>query len=532
MSSLGQQDAHLPSARSYPTRWRTWAAVLLLVLIPLLLFRESLLGIHAFWDMEEYSHGYLIPFIAAFMIWQRRQALAQEPFAGSWWGPVVVLAGLIGCLLGQLSAITSVDLYSFWLVAAGAVLALYGVRGFGIALPALFLLVMAIPLPSFLYGGLSGQLQLISSELGVAVIRLFGVSVHLEGNVIDLGAMKLQVVEACNGLRYLFPLVTLGYIAACFFRAPLWMRAVLVVSTVPITVLMNSFRIGMIGVLVDRYGPAQAEGFLHDFEGWVIFMACMGVLFLLMWALVRVSGDRRPFGEIFALDTGAPLARSQSLIGERSVPASAWTALVLLLIAAIPIATLPQRQEIRPEREQFAAFPMQMEAWHGRRERLESFYLDVLKLDDYEKAAFVKDGAGVVNLYSAYYASQRTGQSAHSPRSCLPGGGWKMEQFDQHAVNGVELGGVPLMVNRTLIKQGEEAQLVYYWFQQRGRTITNEYLVKWYIFVDALLRNRTDGALVRLITPLARGEEVASADRRLTEFAGLLSRELPKYVPD
>src|SRR5207253_2194127 len=98
------------------------------------------------------------------------------------------------------------------------------------------------------YIQLSQKLQLWSSQLGVAVIRLFGISVYLEGNVIDLGSYKLQVVEACSGLRYLFPLMTLGFIAALFFRAPLWKRSILFLSTIPITVLMNSFRIGMIGI--------------------------------------------------------------------------------------------------------------------------------------------------------------------------------------------------------------------------------------------------------------------------------------------
>src|SRR5262249_54456539 len=154
-----------------------------------------------------------------------------------------------------------------------------------------------------------------------------------------------------------------------------------------------------------------------------------------------------------------------------------------------------------------------------------------LKLDDYVLADFVHDGvdgaavpsalpgAGVpVNLYVAYYASQRTGQSAHSPRSCLPGGGWNILDFGQHEVPGVAGNGSPLHVNRAVVQYGADRQLVYYWFQERGRNITNEYLVKWYLVEDALLRNRTDGALVRLITPLRTNEPVSAADDRLAQF--------------
>ena len=105
----------------------------------------------------------------------------------------------------------------------------------------LFFLVFMIPLPNFLLNNLSTKLQLISSELGVAVIRLFDISVYLEGNVIDLGVYKLQVVEACSGLNYLFPLMSLSFIMADLYKAPFWKRAIVFLSSIPITIIMNSF---------------------------------------------------------------------------------------------------------------------------------------------------------------------------------------------------------------------------------------------------------------------------------------------------
>ena len=111
-----------------------------------------------------------------------------------------------------------------------------------------------------------------------------------------------------------------------------------------------------------------------------------------------------------------------------------------------------------------------------------------------------------VNLYIAYYNSQRKGEAVHSPRSCLPGGGWQMRDFGQRELPAIVVGGQPLRVNRTLIELGDQRQLVYYWFQQRGRVITNEFAVKWYLFWDAITRHRTDGALVRSSTPLPRGK--------------------------
>ena len=230
------------------------------------------------WERDEYSHGYMIPLVAAYLAWQKRDALAKAAQPGTWLGIVVVLGALFVWLLGEVSAIYTIIQYAFWLGIWGLALLWVGVSGVRVIWAALFYLFFMIPLPNFLYFNLSQELQLISSAMGVAVIRLFDISVFLEGNVIDLGVYQLQVVEACSGLRYLFPLMSFGFLIAYIYRGPFWQRAVIFLSTIPITVLMNSFRIGVIGITVEHWGIAAAEGFLHDFEGWFVFMACLGVL--------------------------------------------------------------------------------------------------------------------------------------------------------------------------------------------------------------------------------------------------------------
>ncbi len=162
----------------------------------------------------------------------------------------------------------------------------------------LVLLVFAIPMPYFVDALLSFRLQLISSELGTLFIRALGIPVFLEGNLIDLGVYKLQVVEACSGLRYLYPLMSLGFLAAYLYQAPFWQRAIVFLSTIPITIVMNSFRIGMVGVLVNYWGPQDADGFLHMFEGWIIFLACSGLLVLEMTLMSKFL-LRRNFWEVF-----------------------------------------------------------------------------------------------------------------------------------------------------------------------------------------------------------------------------------------
>lgn len=510
-----------------------WAVVAAVLFALGLTFYDGLAYMVTQWsEKEEYSHGFLLPVIALFLIWQKKDRLEQVEFTGSWTGFLLALAGFAIYLVGELSTLYIVVQYAFLIVLMGLALSLLGWRGFKLILVPLVLLVLMIPLPNFLYQSLSSQLQLISSEIGVAVIRLFGISVYLEGNVIDLGAFKMQVVEACNGLRYLFPLMTLGFIAAYFFKGAFWKRATIFLSTIPITVLMNSFRIGMIGITVEYWGPAMAEGFLHDFEGWVVFMASTAVLVLEMWLFAKLARESRPLREVFGLDFPAP-APVGAQRQEGALPKPFIASAIAVLIVALAATFLPDRVEVPPQRKDFSDFPLELGDWKGKGGQLESIYVDVLKFDDYVMADFSGPATTVpVNFYVAYYASQKKGESAHSPRTCMPGGGWEITSLEQRMIPNASVAGNPLMVNRAVIQLGDTKQLVYYWFQQRGRVITNEYLVKWYLFWDALTRNRTDGALVRLTTLVLPGQDIAKADAALSSFAALTAKPLSAYIPD
>jgi exosortase D (VPLPA-CTERM-specific) len=520
-----------------PVAWRLgptgWGALALVAALLVVAYLDGFAELLFRWETsEEYSHGYFIPLISLFLAWRRKNELAALPLAGSRVGLAVLVLGALLLAVGTLSAIFLLVHYSLIVVLTGLVLVLLGWPGLRLLWPALLVLVFMIPLPSFLYQQLSVQLQLVSSELGVAIIRALGMSVYLEGNVIDLGVMQLQVVEACNGLRYLFPLLSFGFLAAYFFHAPLWQRLVVFFSTVPITVFMNSFRIAVTGVLVERYGTKHAEGFLHDFEGWVIFMTCVAFLVGEMWLLNRFfARERRPFREVFGIDLPGPAPAAEEIRVAR-LPATFVASTVLLFLVAGGALALGQRVEAVPARQEFVDFPTRLGEWTGRRDTIEANVLAELEPTDYVIADFRGPDGRTVNFYSAYYASQRAQASAHSPRSCLPGGGWQFRSLDELELPDVVANGQPLRVNRTLIQLGDYRQLVYYWFQQRGRVITNEYLVKLYILWDAVTRNRTDGALVRLVTPLERTEDVAQADERLLAFAKAAVPVLEAYVPN
>ncbi len=493
-------------------------------------FHPVLVRLYGIWmSSDEYSFGIFIPFISLFMLWQQRDRLALIRFEASWLGVVVLVVGLALGALAQLASSVTIALYAFLISLAGLALAFVGRRGFAAVAAPLAMLILMLPLPDVLFRELSQALQLVSSRFGVAMLRAAGVSVFLEGNIIDLGSMKLQVAEACSGLRYLFSLVALGVVAAYFFRAAMWQRLLLVVSTLPITVLMNSVRIALVGITVEHFGLEAAEGVLHAFEGLVVFMGCMVILIGLMWLMARLSG--RKLQDSFVLTLPAPKhAAAESRI--RAVPATLGVAAALLAGAAAAHLAIPPPESVTPARRDFTYFPQELGDWRGRPEPMEKQFLDALQLDDYLLANYVDRSGRAVNAYVAYYASQTQRLHDHSPRECMPFGGWEIVTLERHVVPGVTVASQPLEVNRVIIQKLEARQLVYYWFKQRERSLTRESSLKFYMLWDMIFRQRSDGALVRLVTPMVPGEPDAVADERLAAFASELVPRLPDYVPN
>jgi exosortase D (VPLPA-CTERM-specific) len=506
--------------------WRSWLLLLVAIGLTTIAFWGGIDELISRWDkQEEYSHGYMLPFVALYFIWQKKNIIMQSEFKPSWWGVALIFAALIVFVIGEISALFILTQYALIAVLLGLALAIMGWPAVKPVIVPILLLVFAIPLPYFLEATLSANLQLLSSKLGVYFIRWCQIPVYLEGNVIDLGIFKLQVVEACSGLRYLFPLLSLGFICAYLYDSVFWKRAVLVLSTIPITILMNSFRIGMIGVLVDNWGIEMAEGFLHDFEGWIVFMACFGVLFIEMAVLNKIGSDQKPLFEIFGLSQESALDSSTCSIKERPISYPLIASVIALILSVILVSSIEKREEIIPKRAVFPGFPTQIAEWEGEQSKMEDNVTQYLGLTDYILANYKNDKSQTVNFYAAYYESQRKGVSPHSPRVCIPGGGWQISDIERTVI-----GNLP--VNRIVIKKENSTQLVYYWFQQRGRRLANEYLMKWYLFKDALLLNRTDGALVRLTTLVNPNEKIADADKRLIAFAEKLEPVLPQFIPD
>lgn len=511
------------------------------------IYFESLVFLFDQWiGSAEYSHGILVPLVSLFLIWQSRHRIAAAGITGSWWGMAIVVTGLLLYLVGEFATLYVLQHLSLWIVLVGLVIGAIGLKASRAIIFPLGYLLASIPLPTFLYAGLSSQLRSWSSALGVGCLQLLGVTAFREGNVIDLGLVQLQVVEACSGVRYLLPLTSLALLCAYLFKGRMWERVILVLSSVPISILANGFRIGMIGVLIEWYGRGTSESFSHLFEGWIVFMASFGLLILEMWLLARIGSNGQTVSLQDRCTWSADTVEAQGLRPEATAstlkpqtsnsvllrPASLFFSVALLIPVALASSFLGQRIEVPPDRALFVDFPMHIEGWTGTSLSLEPQYIDALRFDDYALVEYRHDGNQSVTFYSAYYRSQRKGQSAHSPQSCLPSGGWEISSLMNLVFAPVPGMAHQLQANRVAIEKGDQKQIVLYWFKQRDRILTSEYLVKFYLFWDALLRARTDGALVRISSRIGPGETEEIVDQRMRQFVLALQPELNRYVPD
>jgi exosortase D (VPLPA-CTERM-specific) len=509
-----------------------WFALAVVSTLPLFWFGFH--GLATEWSRPEFSHGPVIPVLSFYMFLREMKFVPppSAPVTDRWPGAALMIFALAVALAGNVARIDHLVFYALILWIGGLVLVGFGWKRGTFFWPSVLHLVFMLPLPYFLYFKINTSLQFVSSEIGVWFVALAGVPVFLEGNVIDLGVYKLQVAEACSGLRYLFPIMSFSYVFAVLYRGPVWHKIVLLLAAVPIAVLMNSFRIGVIGVMVDRYGIGQAEGFLHFFEGWIIFLSCIAILFGLAVLMRLLSGDRAPLGDAIDVDftgLGAQLRRVATVAPSPSLTVAALA--TLALSAAWSFA--PARETIRMERDPYSLFPMTLDDWSGTTTAFDPAIEANLGADDYLSGYFRNpDEAAGVDFFLSYYYSQIDGRSIHAPEICLPGGGWEIFSLNPVEVDlaGSRLGTVTL--NRAVIQKGLEKQLVYYWFEGRGRRMSHDFLTRFRTVTDSMTLNRTDGGLVRVITPILPDEAEADADARARRFLLAAADRLHRFIPE
>jgi exosortase D (VPLPA-CTERM-specific) len=503
--------------------WAVLAGLLLWLYLPHLVSMAA-----NWWNDPNYSHGFLIPLVSAGLIWRQRDQLAALPCAPNPLGLLVVALGLLILLVGQMGHEFFLRRLSLLPVLWGLVLAAWG---WGVAkrvaFPFAYLLLM-IPLPYVVYDSVAFPLRLVAASLAGSGLRLVGYSVLVEGNIVHLPAVTMDVVDACSGIRSLVSLLAVGVILAYLWLPKRYMQVILVLLVLPVAVLTNSFRVMLAGILAQNFGPEMLEGATHDFTGWVVFMTAFLLLAGLGWLLKLLGGG----GGAQAAGTAA---RDHDPVPASSVQAAApgrrtgwlWAVVVMLALTA---GLIQLSKEVQPR--QLAApltqLPLALAEWRakGADQFLDSRTLDLLKPQDYLVRNYLDGRSRVGAVFAAYFGMQQEGQMIHSPRNCLPGGGWQIRSREMVEVKGE---GGPWLVNHLVIGQDLDRLSVLYWYQGRGRVEPNEYVDRLRLITDGILHQRSDGALVRLTSvDNPQDQDLLPAQLRM---AGELIPALQKLLP-
>jgi exosortase len=285
-----EADLAPPRARESSLSRINWLpCAVIAVLLCVLYYRVAIKLVYDWYTIPDYSHGFLVPFFAAFLIWDKRKELSTTPIKQSWAGIALVISSIAVLILG----VYGVDLFtsrmSFVMLLTGLIWTFFGWAMVKALRFPLLVLVLAIPFPAIVFNQITFPLQLLASRIASEILPILGVPTLHEGNVIELPIMKLEVAEACSGIRSLMSLFTLAVFYGYFLEKTTKRRIILALASIPIAVAANVVRIVGTGLCVQYWDPDKALGFFHEFSGWVMFVVSLACLYLVHRAMRLIS---------------------------------------------------------------------------------------------------------------------------------------------------------------------------------------------------------------------------------------------------
>lgn len=509
----------------------TLPRVQLLALLTLLfwLYHSILYRLAAQWCSDlNYSHGYFVPAFALYVVWSERAKLKSIVPAPAWAGVAFVVLGLLLLAFGVLGVEIFTERVSLLVLLAGLIILFLGWQFFrAVLFPWAFLFLM-IPLPNLIMQRITFPLQLLASELATFMLRAAGVAVNLQGNVINLASTSLDVIAACSGVRSLLALITLAIIYGYLLEKRIWVRVVLACSAIPVAILANGFRVFATGLLAKYWDPEKAKGLFHEIEAVFIFVISL-LLLLAVHHLINLIWRTSPNREENVANPG--IERSHAAPARVTGWSSRFMVVAALLLTTAIGLQLHSQNEVLMPRQALSSFPMQIDGWTGEdAPPLDQESLDILGhpeylLRDYEDEVSREK----IELFVAYYPTQKVGETPHTPAHCLVGAGWV--PTSRQIVDIPDPNGASFPVNRFVVSKDGQQELALYWFEAQGRRVANEYRLKYYLVSDAIRMHRSDGALIRIMTQINQGESADDAQKRAMGFVDKFLPLLNNYIP-
>jgi EpsI family protein len=475
------------------------------------------------WRDKEYSHGFLVPFIAAYLAWVRRDYLASlaarpAPLAG---GAVILFSAAL-LFTGHAGAFTLAESVSFLLVLPGIVLFLWGWTHLkAVALPLAYLQFMVPWMEEFI-DRIHWPFQLLSAKIGVGVLRAFGYPVFHNGQYIALPAITLEVARECSGLRFLMAIVALG-IPLVYLTQRTWKRAIAVIlSAVAIAILANGLRVALAGISATYYGEEMLHGPWHMFQGWFVSQVGIVVLFIFDWLAARKSDGRPKLYQRLAMRATAP---------GRTAPSRRRVALILVFLFGVGIwlqffaATTPV-----PLKRPLAYFPAEIGAWYGASSQWFAGN-EAYPGASAELSRVYRNAAGKpVYLYIGYFEVQRPGRTMINSRAGNPLRAAATQRSLPLDVGTRDALGLR-NINVSFPTLRGTPYAAVYWYRFPSGAVSGRYRAKLIGLLHATLRRHDNAAVIVLAQPLDRGVTQDAAVAELLAFARGATPALRDYIP-
>lgn len=262
-----------------------WYVAAYMVIIGLV-YHKIIAAMVSDWARDDnYSHGFLVPLVSGYFLWANRKSILEAEVKPAGWGLWIVLLGVAQLIVGSLATEYFTMRTSMIVITGGVIIYVMGWEPYKrMQLPLLYLILM-VPIPAIIYDSMTMPLKLFVAKVSVKGLVAFGYPVLREGNIIMLPNITLEVADACSGLRSLMSLIALSVAFAFLTQRGVWKKWVLIVSALPVAVVTNILRVFVTGILAKHYGKVAAEGFFHEFAGFMVFFVAMVIMALIGWAL-------------------------------------------------------------------------------------------------------------------------------------------------------------------------------------------------------------------------------------------------------
>ena len=503
-----------------------WSALILgglLISVFLFCYLNVFIALVGQWlSVDIYSYGFLIPLISLYLVWIRRDKLARlrpsPNFAG---GIPLLFAGLLLLLLGYAGAVELVQELSLIPTLAGVVLLLLGTKFFQtLCFPIAYLLFM-IPVWEIITDRLHLPFQIFSATIAVKLLQFIGIPVYQQGKYIELPNITLEVARGCSGVNYLIAVIAIGIPLAYLFLKDWKRRATLVSFAVAVSILSNSLRVFLVGILAYYGIGGDIHGPYHVLQGLSVSVMGYGAIFLGLSILTSLPSTSLPLKEFtVASDDSSPFSP------KRNIYFTALFACGLLVVAGSYLHFLYKPKPV-PLTSDLESLPMKVGEWQS--EHAVTFYHPYTELHvDRELSRIYyknaeKMGQGV-HLYIGYFETQEQNRELiyYKARS----------YFSNASMETVHLNnGEAIAVNKAIVGEGKESRLYLMWYNLNGHIVTNPYLAKFYTAWSGFTRAQTNGAVILISTEIREGDSQEGALARVEEFARQIFPLLSDYLP-